>query len=145
MIVDGLATHQRQTLTDEDFPDWERVIADKPAADVREVWQTLLVTSTDYLRPAHLHQGLRALRVRRLTDAGDPPPAAVDPDDIDAYQGWVRCWRKAIGDGADADEALRLADDWARAHDCFESRLRGEPVQLPPGFATMLHAAITRD
>ena len=140
MIVEGLASHQRQTLTRIDLPPWEAVVAISTPADVEREWQYLRINSTAFLTPGLLAERLRNLRKRRLSEAGDPPPAAVDADNLDGYRGWLRAWRKAIADGCDRDEATQSADGWAKDNGHYDPRMRSQPAALPAALMAQLRA-----
>lgn len=141
-IARGLVASQRQNLSDDDGAGrlWHRAIQGFAPQDIVNEFDELQLTITSYLTPPMLHTRLKALQASRINDAGNPPTPGVSPGDGQNYAAWIRQWRLAVGNGADADAAQELADQWARDNDCYLDGLRGEPTRLPSGFSTKMTA-----
>lgn len=96
---------------------WAIALSDIRFEDARDAIVAHYRMSSEWLMPVKVIAEVRRIRDKRLADYGAPtPPPDLDPDDVLAFQRWLRDERKAIGDGAktpaDEVQAVDAPKDW---------------------------------
>lgn len=79
---------------------WAAALGDVSFADARAAVVDHYSREATWLMPASIRRSVRRIRDRRLEVAGElTPPRDLDPDDVGAYQRWLRGARRAAADG----------------------------------------------
>jgi hypothetical protein len=93
------AAYDRRTLGEEDVQAWHMALADISYPDARTVVAEHYRTATTWIMPAHIADGVRAIRSERLAGLDQLLPDA-DPDDVAA---WLEAYRAQIAAVADGE------------------------------------------
>lgn len=90
----------KRTVGEQDVEAWVEILDDVDFSDARLVLRGHYRSSTEWLMPAHVVQGVRALRRERLDAAGDAA-AYAGCDDLtgEAFAARVRANRERIASG----------------------------------------------
>ncbi|TQN30586.1 hypothetical protein FHX37_0468 [Haloactinospora alba] len=107
-ILAVAATYDSRTTGRSDVLAWQQVIEDLPFEECRDAVIRWYSTSRPRrIQPGDVRDAVRAARAERRNhaawDAARPP---VDPDDVDAYQQWLRDGAAAAADAPPGAKAL---------------------------------------
>jgi hypothetical protein len=94
------ARYDQRTLGEEDVEAWYDLLHDLDSTDAIDSVRGWYRQHPEQIRPASVRAGaakLRADRLARLVEL--PPPADLDPDDVERYIGWLRDSRRQAADG----------------------------------------------
>lgn len=105
-----MAAYDRRTIGAADVAAWHREVGPHTLADCQDAVIAHYGSSREWVMPADVLDGVRALRADRLRMAGDPPIPPVDGDDVPTYLAWIGKWREGIATGLDKADAERWAD-----------------------------------
>lgn len=105
-----MAAYDRRTIGAADVAAWHREVATLPLGDCQDAVVAHYGSSREWVMPADVLNGVRALRADRLRMAGDPPIPPVDGDDVPAYLAWIGKWREGIAAGLESAAAEDYAD-----------------------------------
>lgn len=85
---------------------WSLALDGRRFEDCRDAIVRHYSRTTEWLMPAHVLEGVKAIRHERLRDFGPiEPPAELDPDNDRAYIEWMRDAQLAIADGRQPPQA----------------------------------------
>lgn len=101
-----MAAADRRTAGKSDVDAWEAFIGDLDFADAQAVIVAHYRDSTEWLKPAHVRQGVAAIRAKRLEAAGPIVPPRELEDDPEGQIAWLRAAEKAIADGRSAPQQI---------------------------------------
>lgn len=102
-------TFDRRTVGDFDAEAWRRAMHGLQLEDAKQAIVEHFTTSTDWLMPAHVRQGVMRIRRDRLERAPYAVPDA-DPDDPIAYQRALRDGIVRAADGTERPRDMRAID-----------------------------------
>lgn len=101
-----IATYDHRKIGDADGEAWEATIGDLAFPDARQAVVTHFRESTEWLMPAHVRQGVAAIRQARLDAAG---PIAI-PEELADYpiraREFLQRAQDAIADGVPPAKAI---------------------------------------
>lgn len=98
LLLGQIAAFDRRTVGDADVLAWQAALHDVSLADSRSAVVDHYRGSSEWLTPARVIAGVKAIRRQRLEHADRILPAA-DPDDPAAYIAQLRAGRAALASG----------------------------------------------
>lgn len=100
----------RRTVGDFDAEGWRRAMHGLALEDCKQAIVEHYTTSTDWLMPAHIRQGVMRIRRDRLDRAQDYEPPDADPDDPIAYQRALIDGRRRTADGTEKPRDMQAIE-----------------------------------
>ena len=129
-VLAKAASYDNRTVTESAATSWAQSI--NPRVTLLDALNIVIEhygRSREWIMPADINTASDRLRRERLLWMRTPePPAALDPDDTQAWTTWTRGYRTAVGDGGTDAEADAIADAAAGVvRDAIDGRPR--PVE----------------
>jgi hypothetical protein len=131
------AAFDRRKIGKADAIAWADALADLGQADCAEAIRAHFRDSTDYLMPAHVRRGVKALRADRIRAAssGLLEPPNVNPNDVVTYLAEGRARRRALASGQQLADEPAASDYSGDVKQLLEQTIAALPKvpRLAPG------------